>query len=117
MDGKGDRAGGVVTGLADLPREAHLGAAALGRILGRHKKSVERMWHRGDLPPPFKMGGRHVWLVGAIVEHLAARQAAAVGAAKRREERLSGGSLDAPRREGYTARAPAAGGALAIPRG
>ena len=77
-------ASGVVTALAELPREAHLDAAALGKILVRCKKSVGRAWRRGELPPPVKFLGRHVWLVGTILDHFRERQDAAVKEAARR---------------------------------
>jgi hypothetical protein len=80
---------GVVTSLAELPRDAHLDAEALGRMLGRCKKSVQRAWRRGELPPPVTFLGRHVWLVGTILDHFKARQDAVVKQARRRDERIS----------------------------
>jgi len=74
---------GVVTALAELPPDAHLDAEALGRILGRCKKTIQRAVRRGELPPPIKFMGRHVWLVRTILEHMGARQTAAVKAAER----------------------------------
>ncbi len=79
---------GIVTALAELPREAHLDAAALGRMLGRCKKSVGRAWRRGELPPPMTFLGRHVWLVGTILDHFRTRQDAAVKEAAMREARI-----------------------------
>ncbi len=87
---------GVVTGLAELPRDAHLDAAALGRMLGRCKKSVGRAWRRGELPPPVMFLGRHVWLVGTILDHFHARQDAAVKEAVKREARMSRSSSGLP---------------------
>ena len=80
---------GVVTVLAELPRDAHVDAEALGRMLGRCKKSVQRAWRRGELPPPVKFMGRHVWLVGTIRDHFQARQDAALREARKRGERIS----------------------------
>ena len=79
---------GVVTALAELPRDAHLDAAALGRMLGRCRKSIGRAWRRGELPPPVTFLGRHVWLVGTILDHFRARQDAAVREAAKREARI-----------------------------
>lgn len=74
---------GIVRGLAELPPQAHLDGAALGSILGRCKKSVQRAVRRGELPPPFRFMGKHVWLVKTLVEHLEEQQAAALNEARR----------------------------------
>ena len=79
---------GVVTALAELPRDAHLDAAALGKMLRRCKKSVQRAWRRGELPPPFTLGVKHVWLAGTIRDHFQGRQDAAVKEAAKREARI-----------------------------
>jgi hypothetical protein len=79
---------GICTALAMLPPGAHLDAAALARILERCTKSVQRAARRGELPPPIKFMGRHVWLAGAVQEHFAARQAAALQAARKRDQKI-----------------------------
>ena len=68
----------VWSDLANLPKEAHLGAVALAKLLGICKKSVERAVRRDELPSPFKMGGKSVWMVGTILVHLQRRQDAAL---------------------------------------
>ena len=80
---------GIVTGLAELPREAYLDARALGRLIGRCKKSVERATRRGELPPPIRFMGRNVWLVGAILDHFMKRQDAALKRARGRDDRIA----------------------------
>lgn len=80
---------GVCTALAELPRDAHLDAEALGRIFGRCKKTIQLAWRRGDLPPPIKFMGRHVWIVGTILDHLQAKQEKALEEAQRRERSIS----------------------------
>jgi hypothetical protein len=80
---------GVCTGLAELPRDAHLDAEALAHMLGCCKKSVQRAWRRGELPPPVTFMGRHVWLVGTILDHFQARQDAALREARKRGEKIS----------------------------
>lgn len=79
---------GICTTLAVLPSGAHLDASALARILGRCTKSVQRAARRGELPPPIKFMGRHVWMAGAVQEHFAARQAAALQAARKRDQKI-----------------------------
>ena len=75
---------GIVTTLATLPPAAHLDVDALARILGRHRKSLERAVRRGELPPSVRLLGKPVWIVGTILRHLEARQAEAVRRASRR---------------------------------
>ena len=82
-------AGTVVTALAELPPDAHLDAEALANILGRCKKSIQRAVRRGELPPPIKLMGKHVWLVRTILEHMKTRQEAAVKWAKQRDLKIS----------------------------
>jgi hypothetical protein len=84
---EGNVAAGICVELATLPTGAHLDASALARILGRCTKSVQRAARRGELPPPIKFMGRHVWMAGAVQEHFAARQEAALVAAKKRDQR------------------------------
>jgi hypothetical protein len=79
---------GVCVELATLPAGAHLDAAALARILGRCKKSIQRAARRGELPPPIKFLGRDIWLAGTIQEHLAARQNRALQKAIRRDREI-----------------------------
>jgi len=81
---------GIVTALAELPPNAHLDSEALGQILGRCRKSVQRAVRRGELPPPVKFMGKHVWLAKAILAHMEARQDAVVDQAERRTVRLAG---------------------------
>ena len=79
--------GVCITALAELPRDSHLDTAALARMLGRSKKTIARATRRGELPPPVKFLGRHVWLVGTILDHMQARQTAAICQADQRERR------------------------------
>jgi len=68
--------------LAALPRSMPLDARELGRLLGRHPKSIQLAARRGELPSPFPLLARKVWTVGAILDHFGARQAAAARMAK-----------------------------------
>ena len=88
----GPRSAGIVTELAELPREAYIDIRALARILGRSVRSVERAVRRGELPPPFRFMGKRVWMAGVIVDHMAARQQAALRLVGKRDlRRASGG--------------------------
>jgi len=81
--------GGIVTALAELPSDAHLDAEALGCILGRCKKTIQRAVRRGELPPPIKFMGKHVWLVRSILAHMENLQDKAIKQANRNKLRLS----------------------------
>ena len=78
-------AGSVIVELATLPPGATVDEAALARILGRSKRTIQVAVSRGDLPPGFLFLGRRTWLVGALVKHLEAMQEAALKAAARRD--------------------------------
>ncbi len=82
---------GIITGLAELPRDALVDGKALGRLLGRSKRSIQRATRRGELPAPFRFLGKNVWTVGAIIDHMAARQAAVLGLVERRDRRRASG--------------------------
>ena len=84
-----DRPGVVITRLAELPADSFLDTEALGGILGRCKKTIQRAVRRGELPPPIIFLGRHVWIVRTILAHMEARQAAAVKIAEGRALRIS----------------------------
>ena len=79
---------GAVTELAKLPPQAHVDSQALGQMLGRCKKSVQRAVRRGELPPPFRFMGRHVWLVKTLLDHLQEQQDVVLHEMNRRTARL-----------------------------
>lgn len=65
--------------LADLPRDVYVNADELARLIGRKsKRTVERMWRRGELPFPVKFAGRNVWLIGGILDFFQKRQSEAL---------------------------------------
>jgi excisionase family DNA binding protein len=71
----------AVTGpgrLADLDPRVPLTAEELAAIMGVHVKTIHRAAHKGELPLPFRFLGRQRWTAGAILDHLARRQAAAI---------------------------------------
>lgn len=79
---------GVTTALAELPADAHIDIDALARMLNRCTKSVQRAVRRGELPAPIRFMGKRVWMVGAILKHMRARQETALKEASRREARI-----------------------------
>jgi hypothetical protein len=80
---------GVCIDLATLPVNAQLDMHALAKIFKRSKKSIQRAIRRGDLPKPFRMMGKCVWLAGVIIDHFVEKQKAALQLDEKRKERLS----------------------------
>lgn len=80
---------GVCLGLATLPRDAHVNAAALARILGKSRRSIDRGAARGDLPPPIVFFGKRVWTVGKILDFLNAKQTEACEKAERHSRKIA----------------------------
>jgi predicted DNA-binding transcriptional regulator AlpA len=78
---------GVVTSLADLPGDALVDAAALAAFFQKSVKTIFRRVRQGELPAPMLMGGKAMWIAGAIRAHLAQRQAAAIRAAEQQQEK------------------------------
>jgi hypothetical protein len=89
MSAESTDCGSVVTELATMPPDSHLDVDALARILGRHKKTVQRSVRRGELPRPFKLLGRSTWTARTIVAHLAELQARALAGQKQHEHRIA----------------------------
>lgn len=79
---------GICRDIASLPATAHIDQRALAKVLGRSTKSIQRAIRRGDLPRPFRFMGKCVWLVGSIIEHLQAKQKAALEKAVRHAKQL-----------------------------
>jgi hypothetical protein len=88
-DTNGKHPAGPVTGLAELPCDAHLDTESLAAVLGRSTRTVARSVRRDELPRPFRLNGHNVWLVGTILDHFRALQEAALKAAARQTLRLS----------------------------
>ena len=78
----------IVDSLARLPAETILTESALASMIGRCKRSVQRMVKRGELPPGIAFAGQTVWLSGRILDHLAARAEDAAREAERELSRL-----------------------------
>jgi len=76
---------GVLDGLAGFSDTALVDAQALGKIFGRHPKTVALAARRGELPMPMTLLGRQRWTVGAIRAHIANRQGQAIRQAERRD--------------------------------
>ena len=88
VDGQGAQPG-VWRELGELPPGAIVTEEALARMFGVTRRTVRRMVGRFELPPPIRLSGRSVWLVGRILSHIEA-------AAERAErEAQHGGGDDA----------------------
>ena len=63
---------GVITRLAELPRETILDVAAMANIFSVVQRTITRMERRYELPPSIKLGGRRCWKVGAVIDWIGA---------------------------------------------
>ena len=59
---------GIITGLAELPREAILDEAALARVFDVVPRTIKRMVVRYELPPPVLLASKRCWKVGAVLD-------------------------------------------------
>ena len=89
MDERRNTDVGVIRELGDLPAEAVVSEEGLAKILGKHRVSVKRAVHRGELPVPVRMFGESVWTVQALREHIAKRLEAARKEAEQLQRRIS----------------------------
>lgn len=79
---------GVITGLAELPREAILNEAALARVFGVVPRTIKRMVARYELPPPVLLASKRCWKVGTVLGWIDASIERTEKDAKRQAQRL-----------------------------
>ena len=65
----------VIRALAVEPPSAIVSEEWMAKTFNRHKVSIKRAVDRGELPPPVRMFGKPVWLVGEIIHHMEGRLA------------------------------------------
>lgn len=58
---------GIITSLAELPRDAILDEAAVAKAFGVVTRTIKRMVARYELPPPILLASKRCWKVGAIL--------------------------------------------------
>ena len=61
---------GVVDTLARLPEKTLVDESSLAAALKVTSRTVRRMVTRFELPPPVQLGGRSVWMVGKVLQHI-----------------------------------------------
>lgn len=61
---------GVITDLAVLPERSLVGEAWLAKALGVTERTIRNMVTRYELPPPVRLGGRSMWLVGRVLDYI-----------------------------------------------
>lgn len=59
---------GIVTKLAELPRDAILDEKALAGIFGVVGRTIRRMEHRHELPPSVRLRAKRCWKAGTILD-------------------------------------------------
>ena len=86
---RGPALDGVNIQLAQLSPNTILTRKALAHMFGVGEKTIWRRAKKGELPEPWRMGGKPCWFAGAILEHFRARQEAAQREAERERERVA----------------------------
>ena len=57
---------GILTMLANLPADALVDEAAMGRAFAVSCRTIRRMVDRYELPPPIRIAGKSVWIAGRV---------------------------------------------------
>jgi len=77
-----------IDGLAKLPEKALVNQKALASNLGVDPRTVRRMVQRFELPPPTRLSGRAVWMVGKVLRYIEDAMDAAEREAIKERERI-----------------------------
>lgn len=59
---------GVITDLAELPKEALLDEKAIAKAFGVCARTIRRMVTRYELPPPIRVAGKSMWISGRVLD-------------------------------------------------
>ncbi len=81
---------GIITGFAELPRDAIIDEAAVAKAFGVVTRTIKRMVARYELPPPILLASKRCWKAGAILDWLNDNIERAEKDAKRQMQRLLG---------------------------
>lgn len=88
MSASEDPNSGVITRLAELPRDAILDEVALAHIFGVVCRTVRRMELRHELPPSIKLRTKRCWKAGAVLDWIGEAFDSKEKEAKRQLQRL-----------------------------
>ena len=81
---------GIITKLAELPRDAILDEEAMASVFGVVRRTINRMESRYELPPSIRLGGKRCWKAGAVIDWIGASFEGKEKEAKRQLQRLRG---------------------------
>lgn len=81
---------GIITRLAELPRDAILDETAMADIFDVVRRTIKRMELRYELPPSIRLGGKRCWKAGAVIDWIGASFEGKEKEAKRQLQRLRG---------------------------
>ena len=65
-----DNGTGVISALAEFPKEALLNENAMSRAFDVCDRTIRRMVTRYELPPPIRIAGRSTWIAGRVLAWL-----------------------------------------------
>lgn len=59
---------GIITSLAELPKEAILDEAAMAKTFDVVPRTIKRMVARYELPPPIMLASKRYWTAGKVLD-------------------------------------------------
>ena len=80
--------GALIDAFSRLSENDILDRSGLAKALKVTTRTVSRMVDRFELPPPIRLAGRSVWIVGPLLEHIRAKVTAAAAEARQRADRI-----------------------------
>lgn len=80
-------------GMAAMPTSTMIDELTLAGHLQVSTRTIRRMVAHGQIPEGVKIGGRRVWMVGKLLEYVAAEADRLASEARRRALRLTSGRI------------------------
>ena len=84
-----DNGAGIISALAEFPKETLLDESAMGHAFNVCARTIRRMVVRYELPPPIPVAGKSMWIAGRVLAWLEANAERAEKDVMRKIERLS----------------------------
>jgi predicted DNA-binding transcriptional regulator AlpA len=80
---------GIIGGLAALPEKALVPERELAAIFYVSQRTIQRMVGRNELPPPVRLGGKSMWIVGRVLAHIEGTAENAERVVRRAQDKLA----------------------------
>jgi hypothetical protein len=79
---------GIIISLAELPKDAILDETAMAKAFGVTARTIKRMVHRYELPPPILLASKRSWKLGAVLAWIDESVARSEKDARRQAQRI-----------------------------